>query len=82
MQDLQAAAERQERRVNESARFAAGRIASKREELQHLRSRVDQARRNEAEHRSHANEIARVYAEIDLENFLHDNPHLAEEPTA
>lgn len=78
MHDLQGAAARQEKRVREADRFMAGRIASKREELEHLRTRVEHARKNEAERYSHANELARVYAEIDLENFLRDNPQLAE----
>lgn len=57
-------------------RFAAGRIASKREELEHLRERVRFARMNYEQHRNHGNEIAKLYAENDLDVFLAANPGL------
>lgn len=56
--------------------FAAGFIPSKREELAALQERLKHARQNVKEHPSHANEIAEVYADLALEDFLEKNPGL------
>ena len=64
--------------AHQVGRFMAGRIASKKEELEHLRTRVEHARLNFERSRSHANEIAKIYADQALADFLAANPRLAE----
>lgn len=60
-------------------RFAAGRLVAKRRELERLRRALDDARANYAARCDHGNEIAVVFAERDLEEFLAANPQLSQE---
>lgn len=57
--------------------FYAGRIASKKEELESLHDLATQARRNYAAHPCHDCEIQRAIAEERLDDFLRANPQLA-----
>lgn len=57
--------------------FAAGRIASHREQLEHLKQRAEIARISFERHPSHAQEIQKLYADRDLEDFLAAHPDLA-----
>lgn len=54
--------------------FAAGRIASNREQLEHLKQRVEIARISFERHPSHANEIHKAYAEQALADFQDAHP--------
>lgn len=72
-----------EARRNEAPRvkrdvFAAGRIASNRETLEHLRQRAEIARISHERHPSHAQEIEKLYADQAVEDFLAAHPDLAE----
>lgn len=58
-------------------RFAAGRIASLREQLEHLRQRAEVCRISFERHPSHHNEIQLAYAEQAVEDFVHAHPEVA-----
>lgn len=57
-------------------RFAAGRIASKREELTHLEARAQMSRQIWENYRTHANEIEMHVAEQRLADFREAHPWL------
>jgi hypothetical protein len=57
--------------------MTAGRIASLREQLSHLRNRVEVCTISHECYRTHANEIAKALAERDLERFLAEHPEMA-----
>lgn len=56
--------------------FAAGRLASNREQLEHLRQRAEIARISHERHPSHAQEIEKLYADQAVEDFLAAHPAL------
>lgn len=58
--------------------FATGRLASHREQLEHLKQRAEIARISQERHPSHANEIHKLYADQAVADFLAAHPSLAE----
>lgn len=58
--------------------FAAGRLASNREQLEHLKQRAEIARISFERYPSHAQEIEKLYAEQAVADFLALHPGLEE----
>lgn len=67
--------------AHQVGRFLAGRIASKREELGHLRERVAQARLSQDRWPCHNNEYQLAKAQLELDEFLEANPQLKDATT-
>lgn len=61
--------------------FAAGTLASYREQLEHLKQRAEISRLSFERHPSHHNEIHKLYAEQAVADFLAGHPSLQTETT-
>lgn len=57
--------------------FAAGRVANKREVLEHLQACAEQAHRDQLDHPCHFHEIEAARANQRVADYLHDHPELA-----